>query len=67
VGSRNLHRFLVDAQPRLLICGHVHEDSGVEQIGATAVVNCAMSRACAGALIDLDAKSILQIEMLDAQ
>lgn len=67
VGSRNLHRFLVDAQPRLFICGHVHEDSGVGQIGGTAVVNCAMSRACAGALIDLDAKSILQIEMLDAQ
>ena len=64
-GSRNLHRFLIQTQPRLMICGHVHEDSGIGQVGNTTVVNCAMSKRCAGFLIELDARRILSIEMME--
>ena len=64
-GSRNLRHFLTKIRPRLLICGHVHEDSGIGQVGNTTVVNCAMSKRCAGALIELDAKRIQSIEMME--
>jgi Icc-related predicted phosphoesterase len=63
-GSRNLGRFLIERQPRLLICGHVHEDSGVAQVGNTLVANCAMSKACAGVLVELDEKHIRQAEII---
>lgn len=63
-GSRNLSRFLLEQQPRLLLCGHVHEDRGVAQVGNTLVANCAMSKTCGGVLIELDAKHIRQAEII---
>jgi Icc-related predicted phosphoesterase len=67
VGSRNLHRFIAETQPRLLICGHVHEDSGIGQIGNTKVVNCAMSKRCEGVLIVLDEKRISRVEVINTR
>ena len=66
VGSRNLHHFLIKIRPRLLICGHVHEDSGIGQVGSTTVVNGAMSKRCEGVLIELDAHAIKAIEIIKA-
>jgi Icc-related predicted phosphoesterase len=40
VGSRSLWAFIEQYQPPLVICGHIHEGRGVEEIGATTVVNC---------------------------
>jgi len=38
-GSVGLRRFVVERQPDLLLCGHIHEDRGEARIGATRVIN----------------------------
>ncbi|NUQ61070.1 MAG: metallophosphoesterase family protein [Pirellulales bacterium] len=40
VGSTSLRAFIERTQPPLVLCGHIHEGRGVEQIGKTTVVNC---------------------------
>jgi uncharacterized protein len=40
VGSTALGDFIAARQPDLVVCGHIHEARGVEQIGRTTVVNC---------------------------
>jgi Icc-related predicted phosphoesterase len=39
VGSRSLREWIERRQPRVVICGHIHEGFGVDRIGATAVYN----------------------------
>ncbi|MBW1848664.1 MAG: metallophosphoesterase family protein [Deltaproteobacteria bacterium] len=51
-GSRNLYKFVRKNQPNVLICGHIHERAGFTSIGKTLVVNCSISKTCAGAIID---------------
>jgi len=55
VGSRNLMRFIVNIQPFILICGHIHENAGTVYMGRTLVINCALNRKTTGALIDIKA------------
>jgi len=50
-GSRWLRELLERRHPRLLICGHIHEDRGAATVERTTVVNCSMGRKGAGALI----------------
>ena len=50
-GSHGLLRLIKACQPDLLICGHIHEDSGMSMVGRTHVINCAFSRRRSGALI----------------
>lgn len=50
-GSRALREFILDRQPRLNICGHIHERAGTAMLGKTLVVNCAVFREFRGALI----------------
>lgn len=38
-GSMGLRKFIEEKQPKLCICGHIHEGRGVEKIGNTIVVN----------------------------
>jgi Icc-related predicted phosphoesterase len=40
VGSSALREFITHRQPSLVVCGHIHEARGIEQLGATTVVNC---------------------------
>ena len=40
------------ASPRLVLCGHIHEQPGVARIGKTVVVNCTLGRG-GGALIEM--------------
>lgn len=40
VGSQALRDFIEQTRPALVICGHIHEARGIEQIGPTTVVNC---------------------------
>ncbi len=56
-GSRAVRRLVDRCSPALVVCGHIHEQSGVETIGKTTVVNCAMGRSCDGALIRYDGRS----------
>ncbi len=53
-GSVLVRELVVQTRPRLLICGHIHEDTGLALIGETTVVNCCMARGGQGALIELE-------------
>ncbi len=39
-GSKALREFLEQTRPQLVVCGHIHEGRGIEQLGSTTVVNC---------------------------
>ncbi len=51
-------------QPRLLICGHIHEAAGVSEIGETTVVNCSIPKSGKGMMIDVGEGSKPEIEMV---
>jgi len=53
-GSRGLRRLILEKQPRMLICGHIHEKPGVALLAETIVVNCSMGRSGAGAVISMN-------------
>jgi Icc-related predicted phosphoesterase len=63
-GSRGLQKLVLRRKPRLLICGHIHEQAGTGRLGETLVVNCSIGRGGAGALIHLDPAGRLRGEML---
>lgn len=50
-GSKNLLEFIRRRKPAVVICGHIHERPGTQQLGNTCIVNCAMGKGCQGALI----------------
>jgi Icc-related predicted phosphoesterase len=64
VGSSGVRRFIERHQPRLVICGHVHECTGVDAISETFVVNCSMGRNNSGVLIDDNPGNGLKITMI---
>lgn len=53
-GSQNLFDFIHTTQPKMLLCGHIHEQAGTGFIKNTLVINCAINTIRAGALIDLE-------------
>ena len=52
-GCKSLEKVIRRYPPALLICGHVHEDAGIDHLGKTLIVNCAMGSATEGAVIDI--------------
>ncbi len=40
VGSTALRSFIEEYQPNLVVCGHIHEASGVDRINNTLILNC---------------------------
>ena len=66
VGSRSVAQIVLESQPRLLICGHIHEHAGMAQLGKTMVVNASMNRKSSGAIIDLQEDRSLHVEILSA-
>jgi Icc-related predicted phosphoesterase len=63
-GSKGLYRFIRRYQPRLLLCGHIHEKPGTATVGNSVVVNCNMSRNNAGAIIELVGNQAPMVEMI---
>ncbi len=63
-GSKALRRLVENSQPRLLICGHIHEHRGIARLGNTHVVNCSMGLRGSGAVIDLPDDGGVEIEFL---
>jgi Icc-related predicted phosphoesterase len=63
-GSRGLRRVILKKQPRILICGHIHERPGWAFIEKTLVVNCSMGRNGTGALIVLNGDAEPVVRML---
>ncbi len=56
-GSQNLLDFIKATHPAMVLCGHIHEQAGMDFvpncIPGTLVVNCAMNKDHHGAIIDL--------------
>ncbi len=67
-GSGNLLDFVKTTQPRMVLCGHIHEQAGMEFvtncIPGTLVVNCAMNKDHHGAIIDLKKDTIPLVNFL---
>ena len=41
VGSKSIRKLIEEKQPKIWLCGHIHEAAGVDKIGNTMVFNCA--------------------------
>ena len=54
IGNKDLRDLVDKKQPRLVVCGHVHEDPGVATCGNTVVVNCSLAKKSEGALIEIN-------------
>lgn len=63
-GSRTIEAIVAEKQPRVLICGHIHERRGYAMLGRTVVVNCALGKDGEGSIIDLDGAGAPKITML---
>jgi len=63
-GCRSMTKVIKMCRPMLMICGHIHERPGSVLIGETLVVNCALGKNHAGAMIELDNGNNLKVEML---
>lgn len=53
-GSKELRELVDKFKPRLVLCGHIHEDPGITKIGKTIVVNCSMGKRGEGSLIEIN-------------
>lgn len=53
-GSLGLFRLIKKCSPRLVICGHIHEDCGVMRVAGTLVVNCSIAGHGTGFIIDIE-------------
>ena len=63
-GSKNLRSLIEQHPPMLVLCGHIHEQAGVEYLGQTPVVNCSMNKKCSGAIIECINNRNVQIKMV---
>jgi Icc-related predicted phosphoesterase len=63
-GCRRLLKTITRRQPRLVICGHIHERPGLVSIRETLVVNCSIGRMGNGALIGLDINHTVNVQMI---
>ena len=52
-GSKQLRNLIDTYKPRLVLCGHIHEDPGVATSGNTTIVNCSMGKRTEGALVEI--------------
>jgi len=62
-GSKELRSIIENCKPRLVVCGHIHEDPGITTLGNTTIVNCSLGKRMEGALIEL--QDTLTVSLLD--
>ena len=62
IGSKELKKLVENYQPRLVLCGHVHEDPGMTMFHDSVIVNCSMGKRTEGALIKIDDR--IDVKML---
>jgi len=62
-GNQDLRGIIEKYRPRLVLCGHIHEDPGFSSINETIVVNCSMGKRGEGSLIEINEK--IKVRMLD--
>ena len=66
-GSRGLKDLVDRKQPRVVICGHIHESAGFDFLGRTLVVNCSLNRKSGGALIEIGLDNAVRVNILSRQ
>lgn len=64
-GSASLLSFVQQTKPALVICGHIHEDSGWAYLDGVPVMNCSMGAGGLGGLIVVEEGKIAEIRMLE--
>jgi len=62
-GSKELREIIDEYKPRLVLCGHIHEDPGYTKTNNIIVVNCSMGKRGEGALVEIDKN--ITVKMLD--
>lgn len=62
-GSKELRTLIDHGKPRLVLCGHIHEDPGVTRLHDTVVVNCSIGKSTEGALIEIN--NDISVDILD--
>ncbi len=63
-GSRGISRMIRETRPAVMICGHIHEASGVGRAGNTLVVNCALGPNRRGAMVVIADGQAPAVDML---
>ncbi|GHV18152.1 metallophosphoesterase [Clostridia bacterium] len=66
IGSRSITEWIENAQPKMWLCGHIHEDYSVSKIGKTLVFNCASNKekqTLRGWVIDTKALTYESVEL----
>jgi len=62
-GSKELREIVDKYQPRLVLCGHIHEDPGYIENNGCIVVNCSMGKRGEGVIIEINKK--ISVEMIE--
>ena len=62
-GSKDLKKIIKTYNPRLVLCGHIHENPGFIKFKNTTIINCSIGKTGGGALIELNNK--INVKMLD--
>ena len=62
-GSKILYEIMQELKPRLVLCGHIHENPGYTRNKDTVIVNCSMGKRGKGAIVHLD--NDIAVEMID--
>jgi len=65
-GSRAVSGLIMQKQPRLVLCGHIHEAYGAVQMGGAWIVNCSMAGGRQGVVVDIAAAGVPEIQMRGA-
>ncbi len=63
-GSSALRTFIEEAQPGLVLCGHIHEARGIDRLGATVAVNCGHGARGAYAIAEVEQQ--IRVELRSA-
>jgi uncharacterized protein len=63
VGSTSVREFIDRTHPALVLCGHIHEGRGIDQLGPTLVVNCGAARAGYFAVAQVEAEGDVKVEL----
>lgn len=60
-GSKELREIVDKYKPRLVLCGHIHEDPGFKKIGITTVVNCSMGKRGEGTIVEINNNIVVEL------
>ena len=64
VGSQSIREFIEKTNPKLTICGHIHEASGIDEINQTTAINPGPARHGKCAIIDMNEDIRVKLDRL---